>query len=74
MNAIKMFDTEEDYEEAGPYKIWSNIEEKLASFICKYCVHTNVNAKENFSRIYKEYKNRNEYLRYLFVDTEDIVL
>ena len=34
------------------------------------------NAKDNFSRIYNEYKNRNldEYLRYLFCDVDGIVL
>ena len=77
INAIKIFDTEDDYEEEdGHYKIWSNIEEKLSIFICKYCIHTNVNAKENFYRIYKEYNYRNldGYLRYLFGDTREISL
>ena len=76
INAIKIFDTKETYEENDHHKIWSNVEEELTNFICKYCIHTNVNAKDNFSRIYDEYKNRNldEYLRYLFGDTEDIVL
>ena len=76
INAIKIFDTKETYEENDHHKIWSNVEEELTKFICKYCIHTNVNAKDNFSRIYSQYKNRNldEYLRYLFGDTEDIVL
>ena len=76
IKAIKIFDTKETYEEKDSHKIWSNIEEELTKFICKYCIHTNVNAKDNFSRIYSQYKNRNldEYLRYLFGDTEDIVL
>ena len=76
INAIKIFDTEETYEENDHHKIWSNVEEELTNFICKYCIHTNVDAKDNFSRIYNEYKNRNldEYLRYLFGDTEGIVL
>ena len=76
INAIKIFNTKETYEESDHHKIWSNIEEELTNFICKYCIHTNVNAKDNFSRIYNEYKNRNldEYLRYLFGDTEGIVL
>ena len=76
IKAIHIFDTKETYEEKDSHKIWSNIEEELTNFICKYCIHTNVNAKDNFSRVYNEYKNRNlnEYLRYLFGDTEDIVL
>ena len=76
IKAIRIFDTEETYEENDHHKIWSNIEEELTNFICKYCIHINVSAKENFSRIYSQYKNRNldEYLRYLFGDTEDIVL
>ena len=76
IKALKIFDTKETYEENDHHKIWSNVEEELTNFICKYCIHTNVNAKDNFSRIYTEYKNRNlnEYLRYLFGDTEDIVL
>ena len=76
INAIKIFNTKETYEESDHHKIWSNIEEELTNFICKYCIHTNVNAKDNFSRIYTEYKNRNlnEYLRYLFGDTEEITL
>lgn len=76
INAISIFDTKETYEENDHHKIWSNVEEELTNFICKYCIHTNVNAKDNFSRIYTEYKNRNlnEYLRYLFGDTEGIVL
>ena len=76
IKAIKIFDKEETYGENDHHKIWSNIEEELTNFICKYCIHTNVNAKDNFSRIYKEYKNRNldEFLRYLFGDTEDITL
>ena len=76
INAIKIFDTKETYEENDRHKIWSNVEEELTNFICKYCIHTNVNAKDNFSRIYSQYKNRNldEYLRYLFGDTEDTVL
>ena len=76
IKAIKIFDKEETYEENDHHKIWSNVEEELTIFICKYCIHTNVNAKDNFSRVYNEYKNRNldEYLRYLFGDTEDIVL
>ena len=76
IKAINIFDKEETYEEKDSHKIWSNIEAELTNFICKYCIHTNVNAKDNFSRIYNEYKNRNldEYLRYLFGDTEDIVL
>ena len=70
------YETEETYEENDTHKIWSNIEEELTNFICKYCIHINVSAKDNFSRIYDEYKNRNldEYLRYLFGDTEDFVL
>lgn len=76
INAIRIFNTKETYEENDHHKIWSNVEEELTNFICKYCIHTNVNAKDNFSKIYNEYKNRNldEYLRYLFGDTEDIVL
>ena len=76
IKAINIFDKEETYEENDHHKIWSNIEEELTNFICKYCIHTNVNAKDNFSRIYDEYKNRNleEYLRYLFGDTEEITL
>ena len=76
IKAINIFDKEETYEENDHHKIWSNIEEELTNFICKYCIHTNVNAKDNFSRVYDEYKNRNldEYLRYLFGDTEDITL
>ena len=76
IKAINIFDKEETYEENDHHKVWSNIEEELTNFICKYCIHTNVNAKDNFSRIYSQYKNRNldEYLRYLFGDTEDIVL
>ena len=76
IKAIRIFDTEETYEENDHHKIWSNVEEELTNFICKYCIHINVSAKENFSRIYSQYKNRNldEYLRYLFGDTEDIVL
>ena len=76
IKAIRIFDTEETYEENDHHKVWSNIEEWLTNFTCKYCIHTNVSAKDNFSRIYKEYKNRNldEYLRYVFGDTEDIVL
>ena len=76
IKAIKIFDKEETYEENDHHKIWSNVEEELTNFICKYCIYTNVNAKDNFSRVYNEYKNRNldEYLRYLFGDTEDIVL
>ena len=76
IKAIKIFDAEETYKENDHHKIWSNIEEELTNFICKYCIHTNVNAKDNFSRIYDEYKNRNldEYLRYLFGDTGDITL
>ena len=76
IKAIKIFDKEETYEENDHNKIWSNVEEELTNFICKYCIYTNVNAKDNFSRVYNEYKNRNldEYLRYLFGDTEDIVL
>lgn len=76
IKAINIFDKEETYEEKDSHKIWSNLEEELTNFICKYCIHTNVNAKDNFSRIYSQYKNRNldEYLRYLFGDTEDIVL
>lgn len=76
IKAINIFDKEETYEEKDSHKIWSNLEEELTNFICKYCIHTNVNAKDNFSRIYSQYKNRNldEYLRYLFGDMEDIVL
>ena len=76
INAIKIFDTKETYEENDHHKIWSNIEEELTNFICKYCTHTDVNAKDNFSRVYSQYKNRNldEYLRYLFGDTEEITL
>ena len=76
INAIKIFNTKETYEESDHHKIWSNVEEELTNFICKYCIHTNVNAKDNFSRIYTEYKNRNlnEYLRHLFGDTEEITL
>ena len=76
IKAIKIFDTEETYEENDHHKVWSNVEEELTNFICKYCIHTNVNAKDNFSRIYTEYKNRNldEYLRYLFGDTQEITL
>ena len=76
IKAIKIFDKEETYEEKDSHKIWSNIEEELTNFICKYCIHTNVNAKDNFSRVYSQYKNRNldEYLRYLFGDTEEITL
>lgn len=76
IKAIKIFDKEETYEENDHHKIWSNVEEELTNFICKYCIHTNVNAKDNFSRVYNEYKNRNldEYLRYLFGDLEGVVL
>ena len=76
IKAICIFDTEETYEENDHHKIWSNIEEELTNFICKYCIHTNVNAKDNFSRIYAAYKDRNldEYLRYLFGDTQEITL
>ena len=76
IKAIRIFDTEETYEENDHHKIWSNVEEELTNFICKYCIHTDVNAKDNFSRIYNEYKNRNldEYLRYLFGDTQEVVL
>ena len=76
IKAIHIFDTEETYEENDHHKIWSNVEEALTNFICKYCIHTNVNAKDNFSRIYNEYKNRNldEFLRYLFGDTQEITL
>lgn len=76
INAIKIFDTKETYEENDHHKIWSNVEEELTNFICKYCTHTDVNAKDNFSRIYSQYKNRNldEYLRYLFGDTQEITL
>ena len=76
IKAIKIFDTKETYKENDTHKIWSNVEEELTNFICKYCIHTNVNTKDNFSRIYNEYKNRNldEYLRYLFGDTQEITL
>ena len=76
IKAIKIFDTKETYKENDHHKIWSNIEEELTNFICKYCIHTNVNAKDNFSRIYAAYKDRNldEYLRYLFGDTQEITL
>ena len=76
IKAIKIFDKEETYEENDHHKIWSNVEEELTNFICKYCIYTNVNAKDNFSRVYNEYKNRNldEYLRYLFGDLEGVVL
>ena len=76
IKAIRIFDTEETYEENDHHKIWSNVEEELTNFICKYCIHTNVNTKDNFSRVYNEYKNRNldEYLRYLFGDTQEVVL
>ena len=76
IKAINIFDKEETYEENDHHKIWSNVEEELTNFICKYCTHTDVNAKDNFSRIYSQYKNRNldEYLRYLFGDTQEITL
>lgn len=76
IKAIHIFNKEETYEENDHHKVWSNIEEELTNFICKYCIYTNVNAKDNFSRIYNEYKNRNldEYLRYLFGDTQEISL
>ena len=76
IKAINIFDKEETYEENDHHKVWSNIEEELTNFICKYCIHINVNAKDNFSRVYNEYKNRNldEYLRYLFGDTQEITL
>ena len=75
LKAIEIFDTPEIYYDESS-KIWSDVEEELSKFICKYCIHTYVNAKDNFNRIYEAYKYRNlkDYLRYLFGDTEDITL
>lgn len=74
MKAIEIFNTKEEYTED---EFWSNIEDKIAKFITTYCIHKqNINPKDNFNRIYNEYKNRNldEYLRYLFGDTQEITL
>lgn len=74
MKAIEIFDTKEKYSDD---KFWSNVEDRIAKFITTYCIHKqNVNPKDNFNRIYREYKNRNldEYLRYMFNDAEGIVL
>ena len=74
MRAIEIFNTKEEYTDD---KFWSNVEDKIAKFITTYCIHKqNVNPKDNFDRIYREYKNRNldEYLRYMFNDAEGIVL
>ena len=75
LKAIEIFDTPEIYYDESS-KIWSDVEEELSKFICKYCIHTYVNAKDNFNRIYEAYKDRNlkDYLRYLFGDTDDITL
>ena len=70
MRAIEIFDTKEKWIDDT---FWSNVEDKIAKFITTYCIHKqNVNPRDNFDRIYREYKNRNldEYLRYMFNDAE----